>query len=177
MLEQQINELVRNVPDFPKPGILFKDITPLFLYPDVCKKIVERLAEKMLSNGTKIDAVAGVESRGFLFGILLAQQLDVPFHIIRKKGKLPGKTVEFTYELEYGNATIELHQGFVKPNENVLIHDDVLATGGTARAAAELIKMEGGNIAGFAFVMELDFLKGRDVIRLYSDNVYSLMRY
>jgi adenine phosphoribosyltransferase len=177
MVEKQINDLVRNVPNFPKEGILFKDITPLFLHPEVCKSVVKKMAEQATISGAKIDAVAGVESRGFLFGILLAQELNVPFHLIRKKGKLPGKTVEFSYQLEYGSATVELHQGFVKANENILIHDDVLATGGTARAAAELIKMEGGNIAGFAFVMELEFLAGKKLIEPYSGNIHSVVSY
>jgi adenine phosphoribosyltransferase len=177
MVEKQINDLVRNVPNFPKEGILFKDITPLFLHPKVCKSVVKKMVEQATISGAKIDAVAGVESRGFLFGILLAQELNVPFHLIRKKGKLPGKTVEFSYQLEYGSATVELHQGFVKANENILIHDDVLATGGTARAAAELIKMEGGNIAGFAFVMELEFLAGKKLIAPYSGNIHSVVSY
>jgi adenine phosphoribosyltransferase len=177
MIEKLINDLVRNVPDFPKAGILFKDITPLFLHPGVCREVVKKMAEQAASSGVKIDAIAGVESRGFLFGIMLAQELNVPFHLIRKKGKLPGKTVEFSYQLEYGSATVELHQGFVKANENVLIHDDVLATGGTARAAAELIKMEGGNVAGFAFVMELAFLDGKKLIEPYSTNIHAVVSY
>lgn len=177
MLQNQINQLVRDVPNFPKEGILFKDITPLFLHPDVCKGIVENMAENALRLEKKVSAVAGIESRGFLFGMLLAQTLQVPFHLIRKKGKLPGETVEFTYNLEYGTATVEIHKGFVQPADNVLIHDDVLATGGTATAAAELIRMEGGNVAGFTFLMELDFLKGRQIIAPYSPNIYSIMKY
>lgn len=176
MLQQRINEIVRNVPNFPIEGILFKDITPIFLYPDICNEIAEFLAKQAIQH-EKIDAVAGVESRGFLFGILLAQKLNVPFHLIRKKGKLPGETVQYTYNLEYGSATIEIHKGFVKNGDKVLIHDDVLATGGTASAAANLIAMEGGIVSGFSFLIELNALNGRKILSENFSNVFSMIQY
>ena len=176
MLQNRINEIVRTIPDFPQKGILFKDITPVFLYPELCNEIVETLAAEALKNGT-VDAIAGVESRGFLFGILLAQKLSVPFHLIRKKGKLPGETIQHTYQLEYGSATIELHKGFVKPNQHILIHDDVLATGGTAAAAAALIAQEGGIVSGYSFLIELSFLNGRKLLAEKQPNIFSLIRY
>lgn len=176
MLEKRINEVVRTVPDFPEKGIMFKDITPIFLHPDLCNEIAEALANAALKIG-EINAVAGVESRGFLFGILLAQKLNVPFHLIRKKGKLPGETIQHTYHLEYGSATIEIHKGFIKNNERVLIHDDVLATGGTAFAAAELVEKEGGIVAGFSFLIELAFLEGRKNLQQKQPNIFSIVRY
>lgn len=176
MLQQQINAIVRNVPNFPIQGILFKDITPIFLHPQICTEIVEFLAQQA-TQYEKIDAVAGVESRGFLFGILLAQKLNVPFHLIRKKGKLPGETVQYTYNLEYGSATIEMHKGFVKKGQRVLIHDDVLATGGTAAASASLIEMEGGIVSGFSFLIELNALHGRKILSKNFSNIHSLVQY
>lgn len=176
MLEKRINDVIRTVPDFPEKGIMFKDITPIFLYPALCNDIADELANSALKIGT-INAVAGVESRGFLFGILLAQKLKVPFHLIRKKGKLPGETIQHTYRLEYGTATIELHKGFIKKDDCFLIHDDVLATGGTAAAAAELVKKEGGVVAGFSFLIELSFLEGRKNLEHQQADVFSIVRY
>jgi adenine phosphoribosyltransferase len=176
MPENIVKNLIRTIPDFPQKGVMFKDISPIFLHPAVCEQIVEKLASESLQFGS-IQAVAAIESRGFLLGILLAQKMGVPFHMIRKKGKLPGETVQETYQLEYGNATIEIHKGFIQPGEKVLIHDDVLATGGTAAAAAKLIEKEGGNVAGFAFLIELTFLKGREVLSNINAPIYSLLKY
>lgn len=172
MLEEKIKSIIRNVPDFPKKGILFKDITPLFQHPELCREMIEEFAAK--ANKLKIDAVVGIESRGFIMGFALAQKLNVPFVLIRKSGKLPYKTISYEYELEYGTATIEMHINEIKPGWNVLIHDDLLATGGTALAAAELVKMQKGNIAGFAFIISLNFLNEKEKLKKYSSNIYTL---
>lgn len=176
MLQDRVNAVMRCIPDFPVKGVLFRDITPIFLDPKLCGEIAEALAVQATRH-TRVDAVAGIESRGLLFGVLMAQKLGVPFHIIRKKGKLPGETVEHTYNLEYGTATIEVHKGFIKPNENVLIHDDVLATGGTAKAAANLIAQENGMVAGYSFLIELNALNGRKLLETIQPNIFSLLRY
>jgi adenine phosphoribosyltransferase len=170
-LEKKLNEVIRNVPDFPKPGIMFKDITPIFLDAKLCDEITDYLINTFLHNHGKIDAVCAIESRGFFIGILIAQKLGVPLFPVRKAGKLPAQTRSFAYDLEYGSATLEVHTGVVKKGWNVMIHDDILATGGTAMAAAELVKAEGGNVAGFSFIATLDFLKGEDRILPYSENV------
>lgn len=157
-LTERVKMAIRDVPDFPKQGIVFKDITPLFLNPQLSKEVAEALAEPYKNLG--IDLIVGIESRGFLLGPLMAQILNIPFALVRKKGKLPWQTVAIDYELEYGKATIEMHKDAVKPGDKVLIHDDLLATGGTANAAADLIKTMGGAVAGFAFIIELSFLEG-----------------
>lgn len=176
-LQQKLDLVIRNVPDFPKPGIQFKDITPIFLDAKLCDEIAESIVNNFLHNHGKVDAVCAIESRGFFIGILIAQKLNIPLFPVRKKGKLPAETKSFTYDLEYGTATLEIHTGVVKPKWNVMIHDDLLATGGTAMAAAELVQMEGGNVAGFSFIAELDFLNGKDKILRYSKNIVSLMNY
>lgn len=176
-LQQKLDLAIRNVPDFPKPGIQFKDITPIFLDAKLCDEIAESIVNNFLHNHGKVDAVCAIESRGFFIGILIAQKLNIPLFPVRKKGKLPAETKSFTYDLEYGTATLEIHTGVVKPKWNVMIHDDLLATGGTAMAAAELVQMEGGNVAGFSFIAELDFLNGKDKILRYSKNIVSLMNY
>lgn len=170
-----IRQAIRDVPDFPKPGILFKDITPLLLDPKLGKLIVEEFIEKL--QGTKVDAILGVESRGFLFGYLLAVEMDLPFIPIRKSGKLPSKTVGVEYALEYGTAKVEMHEDALRPGMNVIIHDDLLATGGTAAAAAQLATMMKANVSAFTFVVELDFLNGRKALNEYSDNIISLVNY
>lgn len=173
--EERIKATIRDVPDFPKPGIMFKDITPVLEDPVLSADIVKEFKQRLA--GQRIDAIAGVESRGFLYGMPLAIDMGVPFISVRKKGKLPYKTVSYKYDLEYGSAEIEMHQEAVKPGWNVLIHDDLLATGGTAAAAAELIKMEGGNVAGFAFMVELSFLNGANKLHSYSNNILNLVSY
>jgi adenine phosphoribosyltransferase len=137
-LEDKLKSVIRDVPDFPKPGILFKDISTIMLNPVLSKEILMALKDHYKQKG--IDAVAGIESRGFLFGYPLAMELGVPFILIRKQGKLPYKKISHSYDLEYGSAVIEMHEDAVKKGQNVLIHDDLLATGGSADAAAELIK-------------------------------------
>ncbi|MCE3280737.1 MAG: adenine phosphoribosyltransferase [Bacteroidetes bacterium] len=175
MLEEKIKSVIRDVPDFPKPGILFKDITPILHDHKLCSEIVDAFAEKL--SESKPDAIVGIESRGFLFGFALANKLQIPFILVRKAGKLPYKKIAFEYSLEYGTAKVEMHEDEIKKGWNVLIHDDLLATGGTAEAAAKLIQMQGGNVSGFAFLVELEFLKGTEKLQQYSKNSISLVRY
>ncbi|MEE2953965.1 MAG: adenine phosphoribosyltransferase [Bacteroidota bacterium] len=175
MLKDRIEKTIREIPDFPKKGINFKDITSLLLDPQLTSDIVDAFA---LSFEKKdVDAIVGIESRGFLFGFLLAQKLNLPFIPIRKSGKLPGETISCSYDLEYGSAEIEIHKKDIKEGWNVVIHDDLLATGGTALAAAKLIKILGGKIKGFTFVIELKFLNGSINLKKYSDNIISLKKY
>lgn len=175
MLEEKIKSVIREVKDFPKDGISFKDITPVFRNPALCADIVGEFQKRIA--GTSVDAVVGIESRGFLFGFLLAQKLHVPFILVRKAGKLPYEKIAYEYDLEYGSSKVEMHIGEIKEGWNVLIHDDLLATGGTAKAAAELVKMQQGNIAGFTFVIELNFLNGKKSLKKYSENTISLVNY
>jgi adenine phosphoribosyltransferase len=175
MLEEKLKLAIRDVPDFPKKGIMFKDITPILKDQFLSTLIVDEMAKRV--SALKPDAIACVEARGFLFGFMLANKLNVPFIPVRKKGKLPYQTNSYEYRLEYGTATVEMHVDAVKPGSRVLIHDDLLATGGTAGAAAELIKMQKGEVAGFAFLINLDFLNGRQLLSKYSDQVISLINY
>jgi adenine phosphoribosyltransferase len=175
MIAQQIKQAIRDIPDFPKPGIIFKDITPILKDPQLCINIVDAFAEQL--KGMRIDAVAGIESRGFLFGLTLATKLGVPFIPVRKAGKLPFTIKQKAYKLEYGTATIELHTDAFEPGQHILIHDDLLATGGTALAASELIQEMGGIIAGFSFVVGLGFLNGTERITPVCDRVVVLADY
>lgn len=175
MIAEDIKAAIRDIPDFPKPGIIFKDITPILKDPALCASIVDAFAEKL--KGTKIDVIAGVESRGFLFGLMLAIKLGVPFVPIRKAGKLPHTVKQKVYELEYGTATIEMHIDAIEAGQHVLIHDDLLATGGTVTAASELIQELGGIISGFSFVVGLGFLGGVEKIAPLSDNIVVLAEY
>lgn len=170
-----LEQTIRNVPDFPKPGIMFKDITPVIGNPKLVKDTISCILNDI--DKLKIDAVAGIESRGFLFGMLLSDALSVPFIPLRKKGKLPYHTVSYKYELEYGSAEIEMHIDAVKPEMNVLIHDDLLATGGTAYAASKLIEQTGGNVSAYSFIIELSFLEGRQILEKEFSKVYSLLKY
>lgn len=174
-LTSKLNSAIRDVNDFPKPGIVFKDITPIMKDAELSNEIVDHLFELYKNKG--LDAVAGIESRGFLFGYPLAMRLGVPFVLIRKKGKLPYEKIEYSYDLEYGSSTIEVHKDAIKPGDKVLIHDDLLATGGSAGAAAELIKALDGEIAGFNFVVELQFLAGKENLHKYSDKITNLVAY
>lgn len=173
-LQQAIMQAIRDVPDFPKPGILFKDITPIFYDQTLCSAIAEGFVERM---DKKPDAIVGIESRGFLFGFLMANRLNIPFVLIRKSGKLPYKTMQHEYELEYGSSKIEIHEDALQKDWNVIIHDDLLATGGTAGAAAELVKKLGANVAGFNFVVELGFLNGKSKLLNYTNNITCLVQY
>jgi adenine phosphoribosyltransferase len=176
-LQEKLKQTIRNVPDFPKPGIQFKDITPIFLYPDLCDEIADSIINNFLHNHGKVDAVCAIESRGFFIGILIANKLRVPLFPVRKAGKLPSQTKSYTYNLEYGTATLEVHTNVIKPTWNIMVHDDLLATGGTAMAAAELIKMEGGKVAGFSFIVGLNELKGKEKISPYSENIVSVIEF
>jgi len=175
MLKEKLLNTVRNVPDFPKPGVLFKDITPVLMDADLCSEIVDELASQILQSGKQVNAIAGIESRGFFFGFLLANKLGIPFITIRKPGKLPFKTVSIEYDLEYGTSKIEMNADAIQPGWNVLVHDDLLATGGTAAAAAELIKRQGGNVSGFCFIIGLNFLCGEQKLKKHSDNIINLI--
>lgn len=172
MISERLKSVIRDIPDFPKPGIIFKDVTPIFKDAQLCTEVIEAFVEQL--KGTKVDVVAGIESRGFLFGLMLANKLGVPFIPVRKPGKLPFTIVKKSYELEYGSASIEIHTDAFEPGSHVLIHDDLLATGGTAQAAAHLITELGGVVAGFAFVIGLDFLNGRKSLESFSENIVSL---
>lgn len=174
-LRNRLEAAIRAVPDFPKPGILFRDITPVLEDPQLCGDITEGFRHAL--KGTQVDAIAGIESRGFLFGMPLAIALGVPFLTVRKKGKLPWKTVSYAYDLEYGSATVEMHVDSVKPGMRVMVHDDLLATGGTAVAAAELVRMQGGIVSAFSFLIELSFLNGAHRLKDYNANVVSLITY
>ena len=152
--------LIREVPDFPQPGILFKDITPLLGDAAAFSSVVDALAERLSGRG--IARIVAIESRGFLFGAALADRLKLPLAPVRKLGKLPYQTDRVEYALEYGTGTLEAHVDAIKPGEKVAIVDDLLATGGTAWATAQLVQKQGGSVGAFLFVVELGFLKGRD---------------
>ncbi|MGY4385504.1 adenine phosphoribosyltransferase [Pedobacter sp. UYP24] len=175
MISTKIKNVVRDVNDFPKPGIVFKDITPILKDPQLCAAIVKALGLQV--KDLQIDLVAGIESRGFLFGPQLAQLLNVPFVPIRKEGKLPYKTIKQSYDLEYGSAVIECHEDALISGQRVLIHDDLLATGGTVVAATKLIQQLGGAVSGYSFIISLDFLNGKSRLVPYSDQVFALANY
>ena len=175
MISEKLDAAIREVPNFPKTGINFKDITTLLLNPELSSDIVDAFISEL--SHLKIDAIVGVESRGFLFGFLLANKMGIPFIPIRKVGKLPGETLRYKYDLEYGSAEVEVHKSDIKQGWNVLVHDDLLATGGTACAASELIQHLGAKVAGFAFVISLGFLKGNEKLAKYSTEIISLKRY
>jgi adenine phosphoribosyltransferase len=164
---------IRNIPDFPKPGIQFKDITPLLADPHAFRHAIDRFAVHY--DGLPIDAVAAAEARGFLFAAPLAMKLLKPFVPLRKPGKLPYRTLRHKYELEYGSAELHMHSDGIVPGARVLLVDDLLATGGTMQAGGQLITNAGGHIAGFAFLVELTFLKGRE--KLKPAEVFSLITY
>ena len=168
-----LNRFIRDIPDFPKPGILFKDITPLLADPDAFEYAISRLAAHYST--AKIDAIAAVEARGFLFAAPLALQLRVPLIPLRKPGKLPYRTYSLKYELEYGEAELHMHIDGIAAGASVLMVDDLLATGGTMSAGCQLVEQAGGTVLGCAFLVELAFLGGRG--KLGGHDVYSLMAY
>lgn len=175
MIHDKLVKAIRNIPDFPKPGIQFKDITPVLADPELSLEISKAFYECWKDKG--IEGVVGIESRGFIYGLQLAQQLNVPFIPVRKVGKLPYKTIKHAYELEYGSAEIEIHVDALTSGQRILIHDDLLATGGTAKAAAELINKVGGKVAGFSFLVELLFLNGKDKLKEMDGEVHSLVTF
>jgi adenine phosphoribosyltransferase len=169
----ELRDYIRDIPDFPKPGIVFKDLTPLLLAPKAFDHAVEGLAA--LARPLDVEVIVAAEARGFIFGGALARELAVGFVPARKPGKLPHETVSAQYDLEYGVDELQLHADAVSNGTRVLIHDDLLATGGTARAKAELVEQLGGRVVGCAFVVELAFLAGRETLTGY--DVHSLVRY
>jgi adenine phosphoribosyltransferase len=164
MLRQDImiESFLRDIPDFPKPGIVFKDITPLLAHPEARAKVVGDIASHFATK--QIEALAAVEARGFIFGSMIAEALRVPFIPVRKEGKLPYHKIKEEYSLEYGSAVIEMHADAIRSGMRVLIHDDLLATGGTAAAAARMIRRLNGVVAGFSFVINLSFLPGEKLL-------------
>jgi len=162
MSPDEIKALIKDVPDFPKPGIVFKDITPLLSDPDAFASITDRLAEQVRRHPA--DAILAIESRGFIFGSALADRVRLPMHLVRKRGKLPRETVSVEYELEYGTDHVEVHADAIRPGGRYLVVDDVIATGGTAAAVARLVAQQGGTVAACLFVLELGFLDGRSAL-------------
>lgn len=158
-------DYIRDVPDFPIPGILFRDITPLLAQPEAFRQVVETFAEQCTARG--IDAIVGIESRGFIFGTPLAYKLGVPFIPVRKAGKLPAARMSVEYALEYGSSQLDIHADALTPGQRVVIVDDLLATGGTAAATAKLVEMIGGSVEEFLFLIELGFLDGRTKLSGY----------
>jgi adenine phosphoribosyltransferase len=168
-----LKELIRDIPDFPKEGIIFKDITPVLQSPAGLKEVVDKFSEHYANQ--KIDVIVGAEARGFLFGPAVAINLGAGFVPVRKPGKLPYETVSKTYDLEYGTDTLEIHKDAVKTGDNVLMMDDLLATGGTMVASCELVESLGGKIMGCAFLIELGFLNGKEKLSKY--DIFSLLQY
>lgn len=171
-----IESLIRNIPDFPKPGIQFKDITPVLADAEALKIVIDWYALSVEAAGG-CDVIAGIESRGFIFGSALARKLNKGFVPIRKPGKLPFTTHRETYQLEYGQDTIEIHTDAIQQGAKVAIIDDLLATGGTAKASVNLIEKAGGNVSCLAFLIELDFLQGRERLNLDGGKIFSFIHY
>jgi len=168
-----LEKSIRNIPDFPKPGILFRDVTTLIKNKVAFKKSVDLLAKKYKGKG--FDKVVGVEARGFIFGAAVAHKIQAGFVPVRKKGKLPFKTISATYQLEYGTDTLEIHQDAISAHEKILIIDDLLATGGTVKAVIQLVEQLKGKVGGIGFVIELVDLKGKDKFKEYP--IYSLIKF
>lgn len=174
-LKERLENTIENIPNFPKEGIQFKDISPIFLYPDLYEEVVEKMVN--FSRG-KVDAVCGIESRGYIFGIAIAVKLGIPFILIRKKGKLPPPFISEKYDLEYGTSEIEMKINQIQKGQRVLIHDDLLATGGTAKAAANLVEREGGKVTQFSFLIELKDLGGkRKLEQIEGVEVFNILDY
>lgn len=167
-LETLIKSHIRDIPDFPKPGIIFKDITPMFANQRLMHDVIGVWCAHFRAH--PVEAIVAVESRGFLFGAPLAYELGIPLYLARKQGKLPGETIAQSYSLEYGTATIEMHAGVIHKGERVVLIDDLLATGGTIAAVAKLVERQGGTVAECAFLVELEFLRGRAALTGYTIN-------
>ena len=170
-----LRPFIRDVPDWPKPGIVFKDITPVMRDPAALAMAVEMMVSPF--RGKHVDVVAGAESRGFIFGTALAQSLSAGFVPVRKPKKLPWKTHGVDYELEYGTDRLEVHQDAIQPGQRVLMADDLLATGGTMRACCELVHKMGGDIVGVTFLIELAFLNGRSKLTPHDRNIHAVLQY
>jgi adenine phosphoribosyltransferase len=175
MIDRKLRSTVRDILDFPKPGIVFKDITPILQDPVLSREVVDAFIEQL--EGVELDVVVGVESRGFFFGMMLAERLNLPFVPIRKPGKLPYATIRQSYDLEYGSSTIEIHEDAFPAGSRILLHDDLLATGGTIIAASKLIEQMGGTVSAMAFVISLDFLGAKKQLESYCNKVISLISY
>jgi adenine phosphoribosyltransferase len=174
-LEERIKDAMVDVHDFPKPGIVYKDITPIFQDPTLLNDILDVMVEQC--RGLNIQAIVGLESRGFLLAVPLSLRLGIPFIMVRKKGKLPRECHTVSYDLEYGSSAIEVHKDALKSGQRVLIHDDVLATGGTAEAAARLVQLAGAEVVMFQFLVELSFLKGIDRMHPFTPHVTTFARF
>jgi adenine phosphoribosyltransferase len=170
---EALRRAIRDVPDYPRPGILFKDITPLLASPESFRSAIALMQEQAAA--LRPHRIVAIESRGFIVGAALADRLGVGFVPVRKKGKLPWRHVDCTYDLEYGTDTVEMHEDALRAGERALVVDDVIATGGTARAAGHLVRTLGAQVAGYAFLIELSFLKGRELLE--GDEVRSLIVY
>ena len=173
MSSKDIENAIRDIPDFPKKGIIFKDITPVLSDIDLLRKSIDMMVEPYMKK--KIDVVVGIESRGFIFGTPIAERLNASFVPVRKPGKLPHKTEQISYQLEYGKDSLEIHKDSINEGQKILIVDDLLATGGTAEATCKLITKLKGNILGLAVLIELEFLEGRKKLNSY--NVHSILKY
>jgi adenine phosphoribosyltransferase len=173
MTLEEIQALIKDVPDFPKPGIIFKDITPLLAHPAGFRSAIDALAA--LVGDLRADGILAIESRGFIFGAALAQRLELPLQLVRKRGKLPRASISMRYELEYGFDHLEVHADAIRPGGRYLIVDDVIATGGTAAAVVELVALQKAAVAACAFLIELTFLNGR--AKLGNHAIISLIRY
>ena len=173
-VREKIDNVIRTVPDFPKNGINFKDITSLLMDSELSNKIIDTFIQRLKK--IKVDAIVGVESRGFLYGFI-SKQDEHSFYSNKKERKLPSDTISMSYKLEYGISTIEVHKKDIKKDWNILIHDDLLATGGTATAAAKLIKKLDAKVAGFTFIISLDYLSGKSYLKKYSTNIITLKDY
>ena len=168
-----LKKYIKDIPDFPEPGVLFRDVTPLLADKDAYQESIRLLSD--FAKEKKVDLVVGPEARGFLFGCPVALALNCGFVPVRKPGKLPREVVSQSYDLEYGSNEIQMHSDSIQPGQNVLIVDDLLATGGTVDAAVSLIEKMGGNVVGIAFLIELEALKGREFLKDY--DVYSVLKY
>ncbi len=171
-LEEKIKKYIIDIPDYPKKGVIFRDITPLFANYDIIESIIDEFAK--FAQSLNIDVIVGAESRGFLFGVPLSLKMKKPFVLVRKPNKLPRDTYSVNYELEYGSSSIEIHKNDIKPNQRVLIIDDLLATGGTVEAIEKLVRMSFGIVAGSAYLIEITPLNGRKKL---SGKIYSILKY
>ena len=175
MSAEALASVIRTIPDFPKPGVQFKDITPILMRPDLIRESVDALIAPFRDK--QIDKVVGMESRGFILGAMIAHELDAGFVPVRKKGKLPYQTIAETYALEYGTDTLEMHVDAIKEGDRVLVHDDVIATGGTAAATCRLVERSGGQISGCAFLIDLTFLNGRKQLDGLCNHIHAVLQY
>jgi len=173
MLVSDLKKTIREIPDFPKPGIVFYDVSTLFRNAGAFRAAVDTMVERF--RGEPLDAIAGIEARGFVLAAAMAYRMETGLILVRKQGKLPAATEGESYTLEYGSASVEMHKDAVEKDQRVLVVDDLPATGGTAAATGRLVRRLGGRLQGYAFMVELEFLSGRD--KLDSNNVFSLVRY